>query len=213
MLANRITSGIREICFTSGEMIMARTLTLLLIIAIPANLWAQDEPAPPPEPAPMERAAFNPCQAVKSLTLFKPIGEIRTQLKDDGRRLPTDCADSFFGQQNAAVPQRYAAPKVFTWQPTNFVHMPVYFDDVPLERYGQTRHALVQPAVSAARFALQIPALPYKMGVNRPHECISTLGHQPPGDCVPCIKQTLPHEADATLLEAAVAVGLVFLLP
>ena len=36
---------------------------------------------------------------------------------------------------------------------------------------------------------------------------------RPPGDCVPCLRQTLPLECDAAFLEAATAVGLVFLLP
>jgi len=183
---------------------MAQTITLVLIIALCSvgNLFAQEE-----------RPEFNPCQAVENLTLFKPLGEIRTNLTNDGLRLPPDCSESFFGQVSAGGSIRFAASKVYTWQPTNFFHMPAYFDDVPLERYGQTRHPHIQPLFSGTKFFLQLLAIPYKMGVNRPHDCVTTLGHQPPGNCVPCLKQSLPHEAAATFIEAAAAVGVVFLLP
>jgi hypothetical protein len=156
---------------------------------------------------------FNACQAVENAALFKPMSEIRTTLRSDGKRMPPDCAQEFFTAQSAGDTPRFSTLTTYNWEPTNFFHMPTYFDDVPLERYGQHRHERLQPFVSGARFVLQLPVLPYKMGVDRPHECISTLGHRPPGDCVPCIKQRIPLEADAAFLQAAATVGLVFLLP
>lgn len=160
-----------------------------------------------------ENVSFDPCQAVGKASLFKPLGEIPTRLMDDGGRMPPDCSRGFFVSRLAGDEGRFDRDIAFHWEPTNFFHMPTYFDDVPLERYGQTWNAHLQPAVSGAKFVLQIPAWPYKMGVDRPHACVTTLGHQPPGNCLPCMRQTLPCETDAAFLEAAAAVGLVFLLP
>ena len=156
---------------------------------------------------------FNACEALDDDALFKPMTDIRTVAPPAAYRMPPDCSSEFFTEVLAGNSPRFSTRTVFHWQPTNFYHMPTYFDDVPLERYGQHRHEKLQPFISGARFVLQLPVIPYKMGVDHPHACISTLGHRPPGDCVPCIKQRIPHEADAAFLQAAAATGLVFLLP
>ena len=52
-----------------------------------------------------------------------------------------------------------------SWQATEFWHRPLYFDDVPLERYGQMHHPLIQPWLSGVHFFGNVPLLPYKMGV------------------------------------------------
>ena len=160
-----------------------------------------------------ETQDFNACEALGEDALFKPIEKIRTVLNHDGERMPPDCSEQFFTEQLDGASPRYMAHMPFHWQPTNFFHMPTYFDDVPLERYGQHRHPVLQPFISGTRFVLQVPVLPYKMGVDPPHACITTLGHRPPGDCVPCIRQRLPIETDAALLQAAATVGLAFILP
>ena len=156
---------------------------------------------------------LDPCQAMQDQSLFKPLRDIKVRMPRDDMRLPPDCSGPHFEAEPDARRRRFGAAMTFYWEPTNYFHMPAYFDNVPLERYGQTKRAFFEPFVSGAKFAAGIPTLPYKVGVNRPHDCVTTLGHQPPGSCVPCIKQTLPVEADAAFVEAAVAVGLVFLLP
>ena len=188
---------------------MDRTFTFLtLCLLLSVNLvYAQDAFDA------LGASAFEPCAAAGNASLFKPLEEIRTRIVDDGKTMPPDCTNEFVVSKIAGDERRFNTDRAFHWQPTNFFHMPAYFDDVPLERYGQSWNRHLQPAVSGAKFFLQIPAIPYKMGVDPPHSCISTLGHRPPGDCVPCIRQTLPHQADATLVQAAATVGLVFLLP
>jgi hypothetical protein len=160
-----------------------------------------------------EFAGYDPCQALENDTLFRPLKDIKTGIPRDGKRLPPDCTVGYSVGTVSGNQPRAKVITPFSWQATDFFHWPLYFDDQPLERYGQTKHPMLQPAVSGAKFFLTLPILPYKMGVDRPHDCISTLGHQPPGSCVPCIKQTIPLEADAAFFEAAAAVGLVLLLP
>jgi hypothetical protein len=145
--------------------------------------------------------------------LSRPLDQISAAipLRDD-ERLPPDCANDLF-RAAAGTGPRFGSMTNFHWQATNFFHRPVYFEDVPLERYGQTCHAHLQPAISGAKFFLTLPVLPYKVGVNCPWECVTSMGHVPPGTCAPCVRQTLPVEVDAGLLEATVAWALVFALP
>ncbi len=174
----------------------------LVVVLNASDLWAQ-----------RENEEFDPCLALRGELLFKPLRDIEARMPSDDNRLPPDCSGPYFQSRTTGDTRRFDTITSMHWQPTNFFHMPAYFDNVPLERYGQTKHPRLEPVLSGVKFALALPILPYKMGVDRPHDCVTTLGHLPPGDCVPCIKQTLPLEFDAAFLEAATAVGLVFLLP
>lgn len=99
------------------------------------------------------------------------------------------------------------------WLASNLQYEPLYFEEVNLERYGYTRCRSLQPLISAARFFATIPALPYKMVLQRPCHPRYALGHYRPGSCAPWYWQRLPIQANAGLVEAGVMVGLVFLIP
>ncbi len=103
--------------------------------------------------------------------------------------------------------------KDFHWFATCNRYRPLYFEDAMLERHGQSRHPLVQPLASGARFFLTIPALPYAAVVDRPHQPRSVLGHFRPGSDAPLLLQRPPLQADAGLFEAGLVVGLIFLVP
>lgn len=103
--------------------------------------------------------------------------------------------------------------QMFNWSATQFCHQPLYFEEVNLERYGYGCRPCLQPLVSGAHFFLTVPALPYKMVVNPPRECVYTLGYYRPGDRVPWQRNYLPWNAQAAAVEAGVVVGLVFLIP
>jgi hypothetical protein len=101
----------------------------------------------------------------------------------------------------------------YAWSPTLLCHRPLYFEQTNLERFGYTVGPCLQPVVSGAHFFATIPALPYKMTIDRPRDCISTLGHYRPGNRVPRRWHGLPLRPDAATVEAATVVGLVLLLP
>ena len=67
------------------------------------------------------------------------------------------------------------------WVAPNIQYNPLYFEDVVLERYGQTYPPTVQPWASAFRFYVQGLALPYNATVDRPFSCESPLGFCRPG--------------------------------
>jgi hypothetical protein len=144
---------------------------------------------------------------------FKALSEIRVGLHLEGKQLPPDCSQNVFHGTRMSVSRRESLID-FNWASANFFHRPLYFEDTPLERYGQSVSPHLQPIISGGRFFLTLPILPYKMGADHPHDCVTTLGYYRPGICAPCVMQVPPPiEWDAALLQAGTTVGLVLLLP
>jgi len=177
---------------------------------------ATDAAATPPTPD--QVGGPLPCPPKKLLQeRIKPLSAIRVGIQPKGDMLPEDCSAELFTDRFAAssAPSLPGGLTTFSWAPSNLAHEPLYFDDVPLENYGQTRHPLFQPVISGARFFGTLPVIPYKIGVDRLHDPVYTLGTYRPGSPGPCVHQGLPHplELDASLLEAGTIVGLLLLLP
>jgi hypothetical protein len=101
----------------------------------------------------------------------------------------------------------------FCWQASAFCHQPLYFEEVNLERYGYAHNKYIQPWFSAAHFFCTIPALPYLMTAEPPGECIYTAGHYRPGSPYEPERVLPPWSTAGALMEATVAVGLVFAIP
>lgn len=104
---------------------------------------------------------------------------------------------------------RNFAPTRKYWQAPAICHMPLYFQDAALERYGHSvenffgpagrfltypiddpkqskqRFQIFQPLFSAGLMAFQVGTLPYKMIVDPPWEAEYDLGYYRPGDRVP----------------------------
>lgn len=110
------------------------------------------------------------------------------------------------------VPRQWA-PTTFMWQASGLCHKPAYFEDVHLERYGHSWGPYVQPLMSGAHFFLNVPILPYKMGLYPPNECIYTLGYYRPGSCAPYMLDPLPLSIRAALAQGGAVVGMAYLLP
>ncbi|MCA9132398.1 MAG: hypothetical protein KDA45_04565, partial [Planctomycetales bacterium] len=76
-------------------------------------------------------------------------------------------------------------PSAYTWISPAFYHLPLYFEQPNLERYGIGRGRVLQPLLSSAHFFGSIPLLPYKSLQQPPWEKVYTLGQGRPGNCVP----------------------------
>ncbi len=100
-----------------------------------------------------------------------------------------------------------------SWAATGLCHRPLYYEEVNLERYGYQHGPLIQPFVSGTMFFVNTLALPYKIALHRPCECTYTLGHYRPGTRAPWRWHRTPLRAPASVVEAGVVVGLVFLIP
>lgn len=145
---------------------------------------------------------------------LRPMAKIQADIKLSPGPTPMDCTGPVF-DVGSGPPQgkRERGWTELHWCPTDLYYRPLYFDDTPLERYGQTPCPLLQPAISAAHFFTVFPTLPYRMGIDGTCDRVYTLGYYRPGSPAPCLRQRLPFEWDAALYEAGAWVGGVFALP
>lgn len=128
-------------------------------------------------------------------------------------REPIDYSTELFEPASDAQRLRDWENRVVSWAPSGLFHQPLYFEDVPLERYGQGAGDAVQPFISGTRFLTNFASLPYQIGVDGVHDRVYALGYHRPGSPTPLIHQRLPWEADAAALQVATVLGLVFVLP
>jgi hypothetical protein len=180
---------------------------------------AQNGPALTPEPAdenaaseevPAGKPERNPCY------VSGPISAASVNIAPPEGKLPENvalkCHDVI---ATTPDPRMVGAWSAFEehWAATCFCHRPLYFEEINAERYGYTPGYCIQPFVSAGRFLATIPALPYLMVAHPPCECVYSLGYYRPGSCVPYRWHRPAACVGAGLFEAAVAVGLVVLIP
>jgi hypothetical protein len=102
------------------------------------------------------------------------------------------------------------------WQAPSLCHMPLYFQDASLERYGHSveqffgpaarflsyplddpsqsnqRFQVFQPAFSAGLMAFQVAAWPWNLVMDPPWEAEYDLGYYRPGDRIPTDVYYLP---------------------
>lgn len=114
------------------------------------------------------------------------------------------------------LPKREWEPNRKYWAAAATCHLPLYFQDASLERYGYSmeqrfgpagrylsyplddprqskqRNQLIQPMFSAALFAFQVGMLPYNLIMDPPWEAEYDLGYYRPGDRVPTDVYYLP---------------------
>ena len=91
-------------------------------------------------------------------------------------------------------------------------YQPLYFEDPNLERCGQSAGCLTE-LTSVIHFGARIPALPYLMVSNCPHDCVRALP-----DCPTSASfgpdAYWPHPtAEATAVQIAATVGWLFVIP
>ena len=84
---------------------------------------------------------------------------------------------------------------VYAWAPRNLAHKTLYYEDMPLERYGQSFGPLLQPVVSGLRFYGDVVTLPLQVIHERPWNLHYVLGLDRPGNCSPRLKQRLVPRA------------------
>ena len=102
----------------------------------------------------------------------------------------------------------------FMWKASALSTQAAYFEDVQLERYGNTIVCpSLQPVISGVKFFATVPILPYKMGVTPPNECVYTLGHRRPGSCAPYMVEPFPISPRGALFQAGAVAGTIFVIP
>jgi len=126
------------------------------------------------EDAPITRPEFGPWPS-------KSIQQVRLDLVEHGATAPEDRSSRLFGSSQRIAGNVAATEKVFAWAAPNINYQPLYFEDVALERYGQTKGLVKQPFVSAGRFLADKVLLGTRALRVSPKSCDSPLGYCRPG--------------------------------
>lgn len=186
--------------------------------------WSEPEAAIAQNIAPAAASPAPPAEEVQSPNpIFdldnRPIASVTANIGHSKGDLPQDLARARLSAMrdrpyNLLIDREWQ-PICYLWDAPALRHQPLYFEEVNLERYGY-RWPLVgaaQPVCSALHFYGTLPLLPYKMWSEPYNERIYTLGHYRPGSPVPYQTHWPRWRPGAFSFEAAVATGLVFLLP
>ncbi len=187
----------------------------------PAVAVAQGEQSPPVvpgTPVATDPPALTTLKAGGSPRKLRTIQEISPFYDTSVDKDIREFAEQRAAEYNVAFGAQTFHPRdfpdtLYAWEPSNFYHYPLYFEDAVLERYGHTYHPVVQPVVSVAKFGSQLVMLPYQMTLDPVDRPMYSLGWYRPGDCAPKLRYQPPLNGQAAAVEAGVWTGLFFLVP
>lgn len=175
---------------------------------LPAEV--QDEQFPPRMDEPGDEAYGDVtmperCPSPRDL---KPINQITHRIAAEPGLFPQECvlSDEPFQPRNFSC-------VAFTWKASALCHKPLYFQQAKLERYGHTFGPVLTPIISGGHFFVSVIALPYKIGMNPPWECMYPLGWYRPSSCAPYTLGPVPISLRGAALQGVVTTGLWFLFP
>ena len=121
---------------------------------------------------------------------LQSIDQISIDIRDTAEVVPRDRSGLLINESKSNWNDFYPTEKDFAWCAPDIRYQPLYFQDVALERYGQTFcHADVEAAVSAVHFFASACTLPCQLLKDRPFSCDYPLGYCRPGNLAPCTRQ------------------------
>ena len=167
-----------------------------------------------PEPSVREPFKADPGEAADVDRFARPVADIPLDIRPTAGVMPEDLAKAVFAAADSPELREsdQRPPILCAWSPWTLCYRPLYFEEIPLERYGMT-YGLLQPAVSGAHFFGSVAALPYKMVVHPPRSCVWSNGFSRAGDVPPPDYGRRELRLDAGLVEAGVIVGIIYILP
>ena len=120
----------------------------------------------------------------------KTISEIQLNVRDQSETVPDDRLSDLTKKKSDEIWRSfYPQHRVFAWAAPDIRYQPLYFEDVALERYGQTAGWYRQPVCSALHASKSFVTLFNQMRHDPPFSCDYPLGFCRPGDTVPAIYQ------------------------
>lgn len=169
--------------------------------AFPVSFRVQEEEAPLEDDSPEDDSLSvvddllnddlpdeddEPIQIQMTEWSLKPMSSINPRIRSVSGKTPADRSSRLTNRGSMPFS---ATSKVFAWAAPNINYEPLFFEDVALERYGQTRGLIRQPFVSAAEYLKSAAFLPYASIYDPIDSCDYPLGYCRPGDSVQCVKQ------------------------
>lgn len=144
---------------------------------------------------------------------LKPISKIQLDVIRHANETPRDFSQVIMQPATEPSGPRTQTYTPFHWAAPGLSHKPLYFEDVPLERYGHTRAPILQPAISGVRFLKSAATLPYQIGLDPQCKQVYSLGYERPGSCAPQVRAHLPWSWGGALFQAGAVVGGVYMFP
>ena len=124
-----------------------------------------------------ERVTFGPWPA-------KKIDDISIDIREKGDVVPEDRSAQLLGFNPKQWTQFNPSPKVFAWAAPDIRYQPLFFEDVALERYGQTLPPYRQTVLSAVRMTNSFFLFPNHARHDPIFSCDYPLGFCRPGNTV-----------------------------
>ena len=112
------------------------------------------------------------------------IRSVDLDIRDASSVVPEDRSGQLVNNSSNSWTELAPAPKVFAWVAPNIRYRPLYFEDVALERYGQTARPYRQSVLSGVHFFTSAALLPIQARQKHPYSCDYPLGFCRPGDTV-----------------------------
>ncbi len=145
----------------------------------------------------------------------RQITDVQVDIRPTDDVMPEDVSAKEFANQptiDETLPD-HLPPDIFcSHTPWPICYRPLYFEDIPLERYGYNVGYL-QTGLSGVKFFGSVALAPYKMTRRPPRSCQCSNGFSRVGDRpLPCYGNRR-FQWDAALVEGAAIAAVAFILP
>ena len=117
---------------------------------------------------------------------LKPMSSISPALRRSNEQSPADQSWQLTNRNSLPIAN---SEKVFAWAAPDITYKPLYFEDVALERYGQTKGLYRQTIASSIHYLKSATLLPYHSLYDPVNSCDGPLGYCRPGERVNCVSQ------------------------
>lgn len=150
----------------------------------------EDKPAVAPvateqdEPAVQDKTKIRPGSDFGDSWPAKELKDIRVDIRELNTTIPEDRSSQLIGFSEKQWTEFTPTPKVFAWASPEIRYQPLFFEDVALERYGQTRPPLRQTARSAVHMTKAFFMFPSNMCQDGIYRCDYPLGYCRPGNMI-----------------------------
>lgn len=120
---------------------------------------------------------------------MRPISEVSLDIRELEVRLPRDRSSELQNYVTHDWTMINAPELAVWWAAPNIRYGQLYFEDVALERYGQTCGPHKQVTASAAHLFCSVWAVPFQMWAAPAGSCDTPLGYCRPGSCTDLYRQ------------------------
>jgi hypothetical protein len=165
-----------------------------------------------PEPAPRSEFKSGGDESGPDREL-RPVTEVPLDIRPSAGEMPTPPAGLVELPTTLDAHENGEWPAVVcSYTPWTICYRPLYFEQIELERYGDS-WGIVQPGVSAVYLFGSAIAMPYKMVVRPPRSCVCSNGFSRCEDCRPPGYRQFEWNWKAAAIEAGIVAGVMIALP